>query len=107
MHKMARWLVVGVGKSPLFTNCVDSEKTKRFRRKPYGDTMDCTCLYASLNELHAAAQAGGRADVRAFVCVSRHISHVAQPNTASVYYILSAAFALVALCLPPGSACDM
>ena len=61
MHKMARWLVVGVGKSPLFTNCVDSEKTKRFRRT----------------------------------------------NAASVYYILSAAFAFVALCLPPGSTCAM
>jgi hypothetical protein len=61
MHEMARWLVVDVGKIPLFTNCVDSEKTKRFRRKPYGDTRDWTCLYASLNELHAAAQAGERA----------------------------------------------
>jgi hypothetical protein len=65
MHEMARWLVLDVGKGPLFTNGVDSEKTKRFRRKPYGDTGDCTCSCASLNELHAAAQAGGRAGWRA------------------------------------------
>jgi hypothetical protein len=102
MHEMARWLVLDVGKSPLFTNGVDSEKTKRFRRKPYGDTGDGTCSYASLNELHAAAPAGGRTGragertyVHLFVCVS--------PNTASVYYILNAAFALSVLCLPPGS----
>jgi hypothetical protein len=76
MHKMARWLVVGVGKSPLFTNCVDSEKTKRFRRKPYGDTRDCTCLYASLNELHAAAQAGGRAGEGERMYVRLSVCHV-------------------------------
>jgi hypothetical protein len=52
MHEMARWLVLDVGKSPLFTNGVDSEKTKHFRHKPDGDTPgDCTCSYASLNEL--------------------------------------------------------
>ena len=59
MHEMARWLVLDVGKSPLFTNGVDSEKMMRFRRKPYGDTGDCTWSCASLNDLHAAAQAGG------------------------------------------------
>ena len=61
MHEMARWLVLDVGKGPLFTNGVDSEKIMRFRRKPYGDTGDCTWSCASLNDLHAAAQAGGRA----------------------------------------------
>ena len=61
MHEMARWLVLDVGKSPLFTNGVDSEKMMRFRRKPYGDTGDCTWSCALLNDLHAAAQAGGRA----------------------------------------------
>ena len=102
MHEMARWLVLDVGKGPLFTNGVDSEKIMRFRRKPYGDTGDCTWSCASLNDLHAAAQAGGRAGGRA-ACVSRHISPVAQPNTASVCYLLNTAFALVVLCLPPGS----
>ena len=74
----------------------------RFRRKPYGDTGDCTWSCALLNDLHAAAQAGGRAGGRA-ACVSRHISPVAQPNTASACYLLNTAFALVVLCLPPGS----
>ena len=97
---------LGRGESPLSTNGVDSEKMVRFRRKPYGDTGDCTWSCASLNDLHAAAQAGGRAGGRA-ACVSRHISPVAQPNTASVCYLLNTAFALVVLCLPPGSACAM
>ena len=80
MHEMARWLVLDVGKGPLFTNGVDSEKIMRFRRKPYGDTGDCTWSCASLNDLHAAAQAGGRAGGRA-ACVSRHIT----PKSAASY----------------------
>jgi hypothetical protein len=38
---MACWLVLEAGKGHLFTNGVDKAKTRLFRGKPYGDTMDC------------------------------------------------------------------
>ena len=53
---LACWLVLDVGKSHLFTDGVDKEKTRSFREKAYGDTGDCACSAAALNELLEAAQ---------------------------------------------------
>ena len=53
---LACWLVLDVGKSHLFTDGVDKEKTGSFREKAYGDTGDCACSAAALNELLGAAQ---------------------------------------------------
>jgi hypothetical protein len=53
---LACWLVLDVGKSHLFTDGVDKEKTRSFREKAYGDTGDCACSAAALNELLGAAQ---------------------------------------------------
>ena len=55
-HVMACWMVLGVGKDRLFVNDVDNKSTKSFRQKPYGDTGDCACSFAALNELYAAAK---------------------------------------------------
>jgi hypothetical protein len=53
---LACYLVLGVGKGRLYVHDVDEEDTKWFRQKPYGDTGDCACSFAALNELYAAAQ---------------------------------------------------
>ena len=115
LHEMActRW---HVGWSWAWGRALSSPTVSTRRRRSAFDVSPTAipgtarvCTPRSMSYMRQHRRAGGRVRasgyVRAFVCVSRHISHVAQPNTASVYYILSAAFALVALCLPPGSAC--
>jgi hypothetical protein len=53
---IACYLVLGVGKDRLYAHDVDDKDTKSFRKKPYGDSGDCACSFASLNELYAAAK---------------------------------------------------
>jgi hypothetical protein len=53
---LACYVVLGVGKDRLYVHDVDENDTKSFRKKPYGDTGDCACSFAALNELYAAAQ---------------------------------------------------
>jgi hypothetical protein len=53
---LARWVILDVGKCALERTSVDGEKTKVFRAEPYGDTGDCRCAIAALNQIHKASK---------------------------------------------------